>query len=133
MRGKVIGAPPHVGSSSPPRQIAARGCLRHGFEYQPERVFTSVLFSPQARTGSAPRRRRALGGANLVQNHLIQIAMAHCDHRIVIVFGRVMGILIRAVLGCWVIGGFAQARGRHGVCRDHDFKRSARLCASGLI
>src|SRR6056300_2081788 len=51
MRGNVIGRPPHVGSSSDtvsyePPVVASLTPL----EYQPERVFTSVLFNPQAAT-----------------------------------------------------------------------------------
>lgn len=51
IRGKEIGALPQVGSSSPTSANASPVVASFTFfEYQPERVLTSVLFRPQART-----------------------------------------------------------------------------------
>jgi hypothetical protein len=49
MRGKVIGAPPQDGSSSPTSEYASPVVASDtDFEYQPDRVLISVLFIPHA-------------------------------------------------------------------------------------
>ncbi len=49
MRGKTIGVPPQLGAS-PAGPAASPVAPVTALEYQPVRVFTSVLLSPQART-----------------------------------------------------------------------------------